>query len=519
MSPSEHFNELDPQIAEAFESLASDLRSEIEQRLADTREKLVGLARESRETHEAAARAAAAAPLATLSAAPPDAVEELKHAAAQIDRATSQADVLNGLLEGSGRFSSRAALLLVRGEELECWGASGFADPGGELLGLAIEPAPDSPWAKLIAGRGGVPLEPDDCAPLCDPVGAARPTVGLLVPLVLGGKVSAALYADRLNGGTSLDVSALQLLTYLAGQVVETLPLRDREETVSLRLADEGVEVVEAAPAVEAAAVVEAAEEEAPEAVAVEEAPAEAPPEAPAFEVAEEPALEEPPAPEIEAPELGEPELGKPELEELAGVELETGAESFPGPDASKLEEATAAFPIADSSGFSPGFQVSEEEPAVEAAPPTPPAPAPVEPEPAPIQPEPEPVGPEATAEPPASADVGGSTQVLPPPDVKGPGWAFTTTQFSADAGQEARHEEARRLARLLVTEIKLYNEDEVEAGRRNRDVYQRLKEDIDRSRQIYEERVEEGIRGESDYFHDALVRILGGGDEKSLGA
>lgn len=262
MSPSEQINELDPKIAAALESLASDLRSEIDHKLADTREKLAGLARESREAaeREAAERqsvAAAASPQAGLAAAAPDAVEELKHAAARIDRAASQADVLNALLEGSGRFSSRAALFLVRDEGLECWGASGFEDPRGELAGLAIEPAADSPWAKLLAGRGGVPLEPGDCGPLCDPVEADRPTVGFLVPLVLGGRISAALYADRLNGGTSLDVSALQLLTFVAGQVVETLPLRDRLETASLKLADEAGDQVTSTEAAAAAPVVE----------------------------------------------------------------------------------------------------------------------------------------------------------------------------------------------------------------------------------------------------------------------
>ncbi len=509
MSPSEDFNELDPKIAEAFDSLAADLRSEIEQRLADTRERLVGITREAREaareslTAPAAAGVPLAAPTAATAAAAPDAVEELKHAAARIDRATSQADVLNGLLEGSGRFSSRAALLLVRAEGLECWGASGFADPDGELLGLAIEPASDSPWARLLTGHGGVALEPDDCAPLCDPVGAARPTVGLLVPLVLGGRVSAALYADRVNGGASLDVSALQLLTYVAGQVVETLPLRDRPETVSLKLADEAV----AEPVEEPAA----AEEEA---VAVEAAPVEEP--------AEEPAPVEPPEPVEAVAELETvEEPAEPDLEATAAFVPDRDEVPLLEPDASKLEEITTSLPIADSTGYSPGFEVSEPEPA--------PAPVPFEPlpepEPPPAAVEPEtalpavePAVDEPAAEPPGPPDLGGSTQVMPPPDVQGPGWAFTTTQFAADAGQEARHEEARRLARLLVTEIKLYNEDEVEAGRRNRDVYQRLKEDIERSRQIYEERVEEGIRGEKDYFHDALVRILGGGDEKSLG-
>ena len=107
----------------------------------------------------------------------------------------------------------------------------------------------------------------------------------------------------------------------------------------------------------------------------------------------------------------------------------------------------------------------------------------------------------------------------IPPQDLEeGPGWAFASSKAPADSTDESLHEEAQRLARLLVTEIKLYNEEEVEEGRRNRNIYQTLREDINRSRQIYEERINEQIRAETDYFHEELVRILAGGDADALG-
>jgi hypothetical protein len=62
-------------------------------------------------------------------------------------------------------------------------------------------------------------------------------------------------------------------------------------------------------------------------------------------------------------------------------------------------------------------------------------------------------------------------------------------------------HEEARRLARLLVSEIKLYNEDEVLAGRSTHDIYERLREDIDRSRLMYEERIPPRVVKSTSYF------------------
>lgn len=119
---------------------------------------------------------------------------------------------------------------------------------------------------------------------------------------------------------------------------------------------------------------------------------------------------------------------------------------------------------------------------------------------------------------PPAPTPPSASGPVEPPADVEGPGWAFAAPKEEVAEGDEAAHEEARRLARLLVSEIQLYNQDEVDEGRRNRDIYERLRDDIDRSRQLYEERVEPEVRESTDYFYQELVRQLAAGDAKALG-
>lgn len=82
----------------------------------------------------------------------------------------------------------------------------------------------------------------------------------------------------------------------------------------------------------------------------------------------------------------------------------------------------------------------------------------------------------------------------------------------------EALHSEARRFARLLVSEIKLYNEQKVAEGRRNKDIYLRLKQDIDRCRELYERRASPRVKAKVDHFHDELVRILGDNDPTALG-
>lgn len=83
--------------------------------------------------------------------------------------------------------------------------------------------------------------------------------------------------------------------------------------------------------------------------------------------------------------------------------------------------------------------------------------------------------------------------------------------------GQKS-HAEARKTARLLVSEIKLYNEQELKLGRENSDIYERLQKEIDLGREMYNHRVPETVLASRDYFHEELVRILGENDPARLG-
>lgn len=88
----------------------------------------------------------------------------------------------------------------------------------------------------------------------------------------------------------------------------------------------------------------------------------------------------------------------------------------------------------------------------------------------------------------------------------------------AADSPQRAL-DDAKRLARLLISEIKLYNEKKVEEGRSLNDLYARLKDDIERSRQVYDERTPAAVRQDTDFFRDELVRILADGRAEALGS
>ena len=111
------------------------------------------------------------------------------------------------------------------------------------------------------------------------------------------------------------------------------------------------------------------------------------------------------------------------------------------------------------------------------------------------------------------AARPGGDPAAAPPPPPSTP-----PARAIAPEDQKA-HDDAKRFARLVVSEIKLYNEAKVTEGRKTRDIYERLKEDIERGRQMYHDRVAAPVRDSSDYFYDELVRILAGGDPTALGS
>jgi hypothetical protein len=155
------------------------------------------------------------------------------------------------------------------------------------------------------------------------------------------------------------------------------------------------------------------------------------------------------------------------------------------------------------------------------------PAPRPAPPPPPPTPPAPPPVVAPAPA---PAADEGSSTVMFD---------ASTFAQMKQQAGgggapapapapapppvalspqEQEAHEKAKRFARLVVSEIKLYNEAKVNEGRQNKDIYERLKEEIERGRQMYSDRIPANVRDASNYFYDELVRILAGGDPTALG-
>lgn len=79
-------------------------------------------------------------------------------------------------------------------------------------------------------------------------------------------------------------------------------------------------------------------------------------------------------------------------------------------------------------------------------------------------------------------------------------------------------HRKAQRFARLLVDEIKLYNQAKVTEGRKNKDLYDRLKEDIDKSRATFKKRYGNTVAANVDYLQAEIVRSLAEDDISVMG-
>jgi len=378
----------------------------------------------------------------------------VKSAVQAVERGKSQVDILNALLEQCLAFGSRAAMLILRGETFSGWKGVGFTAAGGN----------DEMVKRFNAAPGLIPeldrvLRSEqvvtwDGANLSTRLGVSASSTAILVPMVIKDKVAAAVYVD------ATDADAAKLDPASIELLVFTTgllidTLAIRKKTPSPSLND--------------------GESAAPQPATPPTPPRPTPP----------PARPSPPVRD-ESPDATVA-VSADQLREMMTPAPSKPAFTMPETD---FAAPTSATPSAAS------FMTTAM-PAIEAPRPAPPPPPP--PAPAPAQ----------------EREERASTQYIPPAHITRSG----TTPIGGTATDDSkRHDEARRFARLLVSEIKLYNEPKVDLGRKNKDLYERLKEDIDRSRQMYDERIAEDVRKVSNYFYDELVRILADGDASALG-
>ncbi len=88
-----------------------------------------------------------------------------------------------------------------------------------------------------------------------------------------------------------------------------------------------------------------------------------------------------------------------------------------------------------------------------------------------------------------------------------------------AETDTDPELEAARRFARLIATDIRLYNEEDVLLGRKNGDLQSRIRDHLARGRETFRRRFPSiGEIGDG-ILHEAYVRVLAGGDDRLIDA
>jgi hypothetical protein len=392
----------------------------------------------------------------------------VKAAVDELESRQSQADILNSLVNRSAAFAPRVAFFVVKNDRATGWRARGLEGTVGDdaVRELSLPLQSDTVLGEVVRARSTWAGEPGSHAEdhtIYNHFGGEPPQRMVAVPLVAREKVVAVLYADSAGqDADAVNLEALETLARVAGMSVELLALRRSSPQTG--------------------------------------ASASAQPQA------------APPAPQEAEPQEAQPHEAQPtgfEPHEAQPTGLEPRQES----QAEAHEHMPAEVePQPSVFGFEPQPVAAE---AHESADAFAAEPQPVE------EPAHAPQAEESFAPSFAPAVEGSAAGEAVSPLGRSRRYGSMDMDFPVEVAEEDKrfHNEARRFARLLVSEIKLYNEQKVREGRDNSDLYDRLHEDIDRSRQMYDKRVRPEVSSRYDYFHHELVNMLAEGDDARLGA
>jgi hypothetical protein len=426
---------------------------------------------------------------------------------------TSQAAILQTLVKHCEHFTPRGVFFIVRNEHFVGWQAFGDESKCDEaaVRDLDFPVTSDTVLSDAISAlstaerQGGTGA---DVSTYLAPLGFKTPSNMRSIPLVARGRGVAALYVDGGMSDRPVNIEALEMLVRVAGLTVELLAsnqaARPAAETAPVQPAA-SQKTYQPEPETTVAAPVETAEQwQQPEPESTlqaepETAPAwnaaEAETVSETFHAAESEVNEQPPSYEVETFDRAE----EPVYAEVVEATEPAAAETTP-----ELE-ASNGFAFTPAEEFEPEVQHFEDADVVET----------------PQFESNEHSSVETTPEPEPQFESNGHSAVVdaPKPETQK---SFTgrRVDLPIEVAEEERgtHTKARRFARLLVSEIKLYNEDKVKQGREANDLYNRLKEAIDRSREMYDKRVEPPVSSKFDYFHYELVNDLADGDPNRLG-
>ncbi len=457
--------------------------------------------------------------------------DRMRDAIAEISSKTTQATILQALVEQASQFAARGAFFIAKNDHFVGWkvfGSDGNSDEG--VRDVLFAASADTILASSVASMAKVTATGDSYSEdslFLDALNFGRPAEMHAIPLTARGRGVAVLYADSGSNGGSLNVEALETLVRVAGLTVELLAASQSAPVAQpTQPVEEHVEepVQESADVYEYTAVEEAVSEPVEEAVeeTVEEAVEET------VEEYSVPSVEEPeaavePDSEISTPAYEPIEEFAAATEEYTGevtYELEhNGVESVEVPTVETPEietfqpvaeavgetetEPVSDFAFSSNETFDASYDSIEQPDAAHEIP---------------------------VVEAPVAASLNGNGHVatIAEPMVEVAAGEPKKSRFSERnvdlpievADDERRlHNDARRFARLLVSEIKLYNKEKVDEAREAGNIYLQLKEAIDRSREMYDKRVQPAVASKFDYFHYEVVNSLADGKDASLGS
>jgi hypothetical protein len=433
----------------------SELRFDLQGEGADALSAVI-----SEHLRDARGRGAEEASQSSIAARASGDVALIKAAVDDIDAQRTQADILHALVNRAASFAPRVAFFVVKNERATGWRARGLEGTVGDdrVRDVSLPLSSDNVLSEAYRTRStwsGAPGSRSGDHELISKLGDEPPQRMIAVPLLARDKCVAVLYADS----AGLEADAINL------EALETL----------VRVTGMAVELlaVTRAPA-QTSSAAQAPSEAAPAQSATEErAPVEARDEVAPPEIATATPIEAAPSQEPEAAS-GRTEVAAHDVStsEVSATEIPTHEVSTPATETSA--------PVASSGeAASPSSSASQSSSSAQ------------------------PAGAFA-------APLGGASRRY-----------GQDAELPVEVSDEERryHTDARRFARLLVSEIKLYNEQKVKDGREHADLYTRLRDEIDRSRQMYDKRAHPSVAPRYDYFHQELVNTLAEGDAAKLGA
>jgi len=477
------------------------------------------------------------------SAPPAPVYDVLRDAVADICGKDSQSSILKSLVEHACQFAARGAFFIIKSEHFVGWKAF---DSGGESANTAIRDIHFPMSADSILGAAASSRSTVDGSAtsysqnysFTEPLQFGESERMYAIPLIARGRGVAVLYADHGTEGGNVNREALETIVRVAGLTVELLAASQtaKAENRTVGAADfeevshpeaSGSRAPETPPRFsdsiqETSVDISTADEQQSSGFSFNESTSYEG--GFAREIGTDQPFESKPADEMSPPADGYGDFGTGPIVETPEYQFETEAQPVsetpsvekpvfardsytpfgtPPPEPEVVEESK---PVNENYIFDSGGSI--ESAAFEKLPFDRPA---------------------GEYEPAAAASGGGSGfGQMVEPVVQAPAVAVPMGRSSdrpvdlpIEVPEDERriHNDARRFARLLVSEIKLYNEKKVTEGRDAQDLYERLREAIDRSREMYDKRVQAPVAAKFDYFHYELVNSLADGDSVRLGS